>query len=237
MEILSIYIRKLKVDEIHIWDYTRTKEDEDWLYKEWKDCIFTVKDKTTFSEYYDYYNRERYPEEDTVLVKCDDDIVYIDVENFDQFIKKRIEFNHAFIVSPLVINQPTSSVLLYKNGLLNLQDPYIEMFSREFAQLIHKKFINGEIKKPSGFIEYSTEGHTFNINFIAILSRDFDVFQHKLFKENDEVAICSLVETFGWKIISDLDFIVSHMAYTAQRDDGFEESELLEIYSNIARAH
>lgn len=235
MEILSGYIRILKqrnlVDEIHIWDYTRNREDSLWLEREWSENIFKVNDKSTFIEYYDYYNKERYPEDDTVLVKCDDDIVYIDVDSFENFIKKRKQQVNVYIMSPMIVNHPTTSHILQRNNCEIIHDDF---FSPKFCTFIHEKFLNNELSRIHGLVAHVTDDDSrFNINFIAILSKDFFVFKHPSIKIDDEGTLSKLSQLNNWYIVIDGEFFVSHMAFTKQREDGFDENELLEKYRSL----
>lgn len=231
MEILSKYIRILKerksIDEIHIWDYTRTKEDELWLDDEWKECVFKVQDKSTYIEYYEYYNKERYPEDDTVLIKCDDDIVYIDLDAFDSFVQKRKQQVNIYIMTPMIVNHPTTNYILNQNNINK------DFFSSEFCSYIHQKFLNNELPKIQGLVTHITDDNSrFNINFIAMLSKDFFVFKHPSIKTDDEGTLSKLSQVYKWYIVFDGEFFVAHMAFTKQREDGFDETLFLEAYSN-----
>ena len=178
MNILSRYIddlykRKL-IDEIHIWDYTRTQEDEEWLNERWPNNIMSVKDKSTYKEYYQYYTRERYPEEDTILIKCDDDIVYIDVVKFQKFIELRPRDVDSLFVSPFVINNHVCT------SLLDMKFDNTDPFTSEHANTIHNMSIE--------------------------MNRRIGIYTG---------------------------LVTCHMAYTAQREDGFDETELLKRYNDL----
>ena len=224
MEILLVYINKLQVDEVHIWDYSKCVEDEIFLDSCGK-SVFKVNDKNNFREYYEYYNKERYPEDDTVLIKCDDDIVFIDVCEFNNFIEYRRRNKDAFIVSPMVINNPLCNYIFYENN---------NFFSGEYAYIAHEHFINNLKNVPSE-IKTIPNDIKFNINFISILSTDFDVFQSK-YNTNDEFFL-GLVHPMMSKrpIVIYGRFVVSHMAFGAQRLDGYDESEHLQKYASLAR--
>lgn len=232
MEILSVYIRILKerkyIDEIHMWDYTRNENDAKWLENEWShENIFKVKNKSNYLEYYQYYNKERYPEDDTILIKCDDDIVYIDVNAFESFIQKRKQQINVYIMSPMIVNHPTTTHILQK---INNQT---DLFSAKFCKYIHTEFLENNLSKINGLITHITTDDTrFNINFIAILSKDFFVFTHPSIEVDDEGTLSKLSQVYNWYIVFDGEFFVSHMAFTKQREDGFDESEFLKAYSN-----
>ena len=91
LEILFKYIDELiskkLVDEVHIWDYSRKESDAQYISNfETKYRIFHPVDKSTWTDYYTYYTPERYPDPDTVIIKSDDDIVFMNVDKFSSFI-------------------------------------------------------------------------------------------------------------------------------------------------------
>ena len=100
LEILKVYIDQLLkrglIDECHMWDYTRDPEDAIWLEANF-DTIKKPNEKYNWHDYYDWYTTERYPDPDTVIVKCDDDIVYIDVDQFQSLDRKSTRLNSSHI--------------------------------------------------------------------------------------------------------------------------------------------
>jgi hypothetical protein len=95
------YIKKLTerglVDEVHIWDYTRNSKDAEYI-RTLPFQVLNPKTKEHYGDFYEYYTCAKYPDPDTVLVKCDDDIVYLDVDRFDEFIKARRKIPEALIL-------------------------------------------------------------------------------------------------------------------------------------------
>lgn len=234
MEILMKNIPS-SVDEIHLWDYTRDEEDSVWLHENYKDYIFKVNDKSTYAEYYEYYNKERYPEDDTVLIKCDDDIVYIDNDEFDSFVEERRKCKSTILMTACVVNNPVCTHFMYANGIVKPEkndSGDIFLFSPEHAKYIHESFLNGEFSKndEDRFYLIDLGNHKLNINFIAFLSKDFDVISsNKIGKVNDEDELACLQH----RALLDSHFFVAHMAFTKQREDGFEEDEILKRYYTI----
>ena len=90
--------REKKLDEIHLWNYSRNDSDTTWVnsLKSDKIKIFTSDDRTkidyenggsswkvdNFSLVWKEYTKEIY--EDSLFVKMDDDIVYVDITKFDE---------------------------------------------------------------------------------------------------------------------------------------------------------
>lgn len=241
LEILSVYIdillAKKLVDEIHIWDYTREESDAAWIRERWPlEYIFEVRDKSTYREYYQYYSKERYPEDDTVLVKCDDDIVYIDTDAFGEFIIQRKADTHPLLATACVINNPICSIFLYKTSNFNFGDSKdVHFFTPDHATFMHESFLEGKIEKSASprFHKLFFKDFKVNINFIAVLSRDFDILSKHIGKVNDEDEFHNVAMFLKRPVMIDGHFFVAHMAYNKQRDDGFDETEILEKYSHL----
>jgi hypothetical protein len=239
LEILSGYIdilieRKI-VDEVHMWDYTRDEEDAEWLRKRWPDSIFEVKDKSTYKEYYSYYTKERYPEDDTVLIKCDDDIVYIEIDEFQNFVENRRKHDASLMMTACVINNPICTMLLFEATNFRVKEPTLRFFSKDHAEYIHETFLDGKIEKPPKrfcFFDLNASNHKLNINFVAFLSKDFRIL-NTIGDNNDEDELNLFVINTSNPILLDGKFLVSHMAYKNQRDDGFEDSKFLERYEQL----
>lgn len=238
LEILSGYIyillSKKLIDEVHMWDYTRNEEDSLWLRENWNECIMNVEDKSTYVEYYKYYSKERYPEDDTVLIKCDDDIVFIDIDEFENFIKNRRLNRLSLIMTACVINNPVCSCMLFQTTNLKPESENVVFFSPEHANHIHNTFLDGKIEKAHlKMLYFNLDGYKLNINFIAILSEHFEIISKNVGMKNDEDEINILLNRMNNPICMDSQLFVSHMAYTKQREDGFDETEFLEKYKII----
>lgn len=244
LKVLVPYIERLNVDEVHMWDYTRNEKDAEYLRKACsKFQIFTVADKSNYGEYYKYYTKERFPDPLTVIVKCDDDIVFIDTSAFDEFIKARRLATDAILMSPAVLNNPMIGVIQNCRDLLPGFTPSDLTMDASCATKIHKYFLKNpkrfitECRKTDRFAELpSTAQYRFNINFIAVLAKDLDIlFQNEYVAIDDERFLGVAAPMFYERnILVDLHFVVSHMAFTQQRDQGYDEARHLEKYCSLA---
>jgi hypothetical protein len=242
LRILVPYIQTLVarnlVHEVHFWDYTRNPKDAEYI-RTLPFQIMVPETKEHFGDYYAYYTCEKYPDPSTVLVKCDDDIVYIDVNTFDSFISNRRKYVDPIFLSPCVINNSACSVLMEQQKLL-LLDVNEDMYGAGWAYKIHKYFLkNLEILKAKsrGIRSVPPDiGWRFNINFLAFLAKDFDtVFKSPYIIEDDEYYLGLFApKHFQRSYYIDMHFIVSHMAYTAQREKGFDETKLLKKYQELS---
>jgi len=241
MRVLIPYIRKLAVDQVHIWDYTRCESDGLYLKNNCSGfSLFSVKDKSNYGEYYRYYTKERFPDPFTVIVKCDDDIVFIDTSAFDDFIKARRVITDAVILSPVVVNNPICDIIQFDRKVI--PEPSHHFFGVEApCHEYHSYFLNNPAKYISDsrqnhrFFVISKPTNRFNINFFAVLAKDLDIlFQNEYIVLDDERFLGAAASNmYGRPIVVDLYFVVCHMAYTAQRENGYDETEQLKRYSMI----
>ena len=154
LEILFVYVQKLMnsghIHEFHIWDYTREIEDtkfiRDFSLKDPRFRLMSVFSRISWREYYDFYTRERYPDPMTVIVKCDDDIVFIDVEQFPVFIERRRRNSDYLLGSAMVMNNPVCNCMQLSIGMISNEyfnyDDVAKLFHKpDVATLIHRYFL------------------------------------------------------------------------------------------------
>ena len=246
LKLLFDYVNDLldkgSITEFHVWNYTRDEiVDEPWLKnnlrKDPRVKLFEVENKKTWDEYYAYYTPDKFAPDD-VIIKSDDDIVFIDTEQFDSFIARRRKMDKFTLFFPSIVN---NGVCVHAQREFGLLDP--KEFTDDNAtaiwtnatvgEFLHQTFINNFDK----FIEKSRKDgpnfpvHTnfaphesvININFFAILGKDLDIFQKTVGKPNDE----QFLGRSGVHYI-DMSMVVSHLAFAPQRADGFN-NELFQI--------
>ena len=97
---LDVLISRNEINEVHIWDYTRNDKDRDYIFKlceinnsyklkTYNKTVITGYDISggPWKFYYEYYLKtDEFDDEKDILIKCDDDIVFIDVNNFHRYI-------------------------------------------------------------------------------------------------------------------------------------------------------
>ena len=126
MRILSIYIDKLLdqniIDEVHIWDFIKNDNDREYINNLCKKDKYFLKipDNSTggpWDGYYKYYY-ENLNDED-ILIKCDDDIVYIDVETFEEYLSS---VKNGMFYYPNIVNNDITAYYQQKYNIHNLFD-------------------------------------------------------------------------------------------------------------------
>lgn len=226
MEVLIPYMNTLHVDEVHIWDFTRTPADADFLRHACSHfTIFQVKDNSNFNEYYQYYTRQRYPDPLTVIVKCDDDIVFIDTDRFDSFIAARRNDPAALLLSANIVNHGVCTFINKKRGIVpDFENNQVNIESSEYAHMSHALFLENpqnyisKCNSVNRFSELPLRAEwRFNINFFAVLARDLDMFQHAGIFQDDEGFLGNQAPLlFRRNVVVDLHFVVCHMAFHGQ---------------------
>ena len=249
LEILVKYVDKLiangLVDEFHMWDYTRDPEDAVWIRENCQRFkIFEVQDKSLWKEYYMHYAKIKYPNPDTVLIKCDDDIMFIDIDQFQSYIDKRRANPNNLLAFASIVNNKVPCLMQHSFG------QWPEMQADEVGNLHHSgeicaKLHNYFIKNHGDFLKISRnlterkcavqrDPHALvNINFFAILAKDLRLFEHCW--ESDEYDLSQRLPVFINRFnYIDPGFVVCHMGFTGQRELGFDETEALKGYLELS---
>lgn len=254
MKILSKYINILinkgLVDEFHIWDFSWEIDDEIYLEELArfdKTLLMKPNNKKSWGEYYRYYTRDRFPDPDTVIIKCDDDIVFIDTDAFSDFIAKRREDRCSLLHSASVVNGSVTSLIQNHHDFLP-KDKFSEsdllhiLHSDTVPAMIHDFFLANSCsiienaRQLRGVlynidINYPTQ---LSINFVAILAKDLDLFQSSDLDIHDEEALgLNMPKALGRCNTVNMGFIVCHSAFLGQRLAGFDDSPYLEKYANL----
>ena len=180
------------VFEYHIWDFSWTKEDSDYI-SQLIDIHPKIKIKYSpytnakrageiaskqFSYFlYEYYKFEKYY--DYIFIKLDDDICFIDINNFEKFIDGRIKSN-SFLYSANVINNNHLACEKFDN----LHQDFIY----NYDNILKKNNIkNNEI--------FSNEKRL-SINFVSFLGKDLEYINKEFSNgigSNDEWRLCHTI--------------------------------------------
>lgn len=252
LKYINYFISKGMVQECHLWNYTRDPEDEIWLRRNFDGKqnirVMEVQDKTTWVEYYHYYTKERFPNH--IIIKCDDDIMFVDPDRFSSFLDLRRRDRHSFLLFPSIINNGVCAYVQQKAGVLPEELfgllPYEPFQGRlwedgKLAIKIHDFFIENvkECKKKTNRLpEYKIKiGDRTSINFFAVLSKDLPIFQYVPENQKDDEHIVSveLPRRFNRYNAIDQSCFVSHLSFYRQRETGIhDESGLLKKYNTLA---
>jgi len=204
--------------------------------------------KDTWKDYYQHYNGAHYMNH--TIIKCDDDIVFIDIERLPMFIEKtRMENSPADIIYANTINNGVAAY--YQQYLFHLIPEEVGVFeypaggyggtlweSGEKAAKLHVYFMDNYRR----FLEndYSASElvdiHTrFSINFFAIKGENWHkIADAYLGSDNgtDEYNISvAFRESRGLTTAMYAPFYVSHLSFYQQRH--FSLDHILTLYAGF----
>ena len=258
--VLALIERNI-VDECHLWNFTRKPEDDRWLRENFSEPIqsqqnadesknkiklINVKNKRSWSEYYRHYTKERY--ENHIIIKCDDDVVYIDIDQFEKFLKNTENSPDSLLAFPSIINNAVCANFQQEAGFLDVEKSGLGEFpfgikqgrlwgNGCLAERLHHHFIDNieeyrSLSKGMGARDVK-KGIRISINLFAILSKDLDIFKTIGRDDEHDLTVIKTVSTNRHNHI-DLSCFVAHLAFSKQRVTGMNEKNVLERYSRMA---
>lgn len=207
--------------------------------------LFPVKNKSSWLEYYRHYTPQLYP--DSVVMKSDDDIVFIDVDSFGKFIEDRIMDEDSLLLFPGIVNNgvcarhqascgiiPNSIGEFKGEGSMNtlwwnggLCGELHRSFTQDHEEWIERaRCLKDAITIPIG--------ERISINFFAILSKDLYAFQMIGGDDERDITI-EVTRKLGRYNSIRLDMTVAHLSFYKQRETGLDEKEALGMYRRLAR--
>lgn len=244
MKILTKYVDKLlesdKIDEFHMWNFTRNENDENYLKsleskKYYK--LITPKDKSKWTEYYNFYKNGN---DEDIIIKIDDDILFIDVDNFSDFIEERKRDKETFLMFPSIINNGVCAWYQQQKGLIpkTLHEFKYQPFMGDVVEngdlgtRIHKYFLENkeEMIKKSESLEKITIniGDRTSINFFAMFVKDFKLL-NDINDDEHEMSV-EWPKNLNRHNSIYMPFIVSHGSFGPQKNTGLDENVIVEMY-------
>jgi hypothetical protein len=190
---------------------------------------------------YAYYSKRLQSFSDSLFLKCDDDIVYLDIEKLDAFIQFRKANPNYFVISANVVNNGVCAYFQQQAGSI---PEAVGAFERppggfggtlwqspQMATKLHQYFLNKEDKHMPLAEKVIDWDERQSINFIAWLGKD--LLHMALPKCDDEYALTVDLPTFlnrPTAIFSD--FVVSHLSFGPQ-ERGLDVEPLIAAYEEL----
>lgn len=267
LEILFVYLDILLdlniIDEVHLWDYTQNPNNGkiDLKNKEYikNTCLknkhyhlkipekyfFKNNDGKTirkkWSSYYNYY-RDNSSDCDKII-KCDDDIVYIDIDSFEKYIESICD---DYFLYPNIVNNDVCAYWQQKYGVHDLFDYKVDYQSTSdkhtstplsnWAQDKNKAFLIHDLflKDPKSFIISSKNlkfyGSRLSINMFGITGAGWRKYLHNDLILSDESFVSC---RSGAGNFIKLDSLVSHFSFGPQSNFS-EEERILSMYKELS---
>lgn len=245
MEIQLKYVTRLLekydfIERYDIWDMCRTPEDREYLktlddlHEKIRICHTPIKEYASWDDdichnHFAYLYKNAYPTEkyyDYIFVKLDDDITYLDVDNFDKFIEIRSKDESSFLVSANVVN----NLHMDYHGMYRNHDNFLKNFEENKNKKIDET--NNEI-----FQRY----RRLSINFSSYLGSDLHHIEREFSNgigKNDEWRLCYIIpKILNRQNLIVSDYYVSHFSFNSQLriSDSEENKTLLERYWNLLK--
>lgn len=180
-------------------------------------------------------------EKDTIYVRLDDDIVWLEPDFFLKIVRFRVDNPNYFIVAPLVINNAMSTYLLQVCGKIKLKEYFPASCAHpvlwgdpNFALQLHDWFF-GEYLKTNKYENLYCGPHPismtrFSINSVCWFGHQIDQIGNVVGDEEEYISVKRPTE-LGLCNCVDGNVIVSHFAFFTQRSV-LDSAYVLEKYGS-----
>lgn len=200
-------------------------------------------EKDSWKNYYNYYNDTIF--ENDIILKCDDDIVFIDLNKLPKFIKF-IKNNDYDLVFANIINNGVSAYFqqnkfnLIPKELMELEYPHEGCSGSlwengEKAEILHNYFIENYNK----FLDYNYNNEIipidtrFSINFFGYKGKNWKKICNSGIGNDEYNLTVEYVKNNQFKNILYTDFYVSHLSFYRQNETGINLNKLVNNYHSL----
>ena len=221
------------------WRFPDAADDQHgaWLFEP-----SLAKTNAPWAAIYHYYVEHADDYADSVFLKCDDDIVYFNVDRLPDFIRFRRDNPDYFIVSASVVNNGVCAYEQQRRGMIPESLIKLEMppngirgslwESGSAAEKVHSWFLadpaHFDAQGPDVFIAPAR----LSINFIAWLGADLAHFDTRLADDEHDLSI-AIPMFLGRQTAVYMPFVASHLSFR-QQDDTMDVAGLVEAYHDLA---
>ena len=196
----------------------------------------------SWQNYYNFYNDKQF--ENDIIIKCDDDIVFIDLYKLPKFIDF-IKNNEYDLVFANTINNGVSAYFqqnkynLIPKTLMNLEYPTDGLCgslwaSGKKAENLHNYFIQNYKK----FIDYEYNNEIipintrFSINFFGYKGKNWNKIKDAYTDDEYNLTV-DYVKNRQFKNVLYSDFYVSHLSFYKQNETGINLTALIDNYHKL----
>lgn len=195
-----------------------------------------------WKNYYNYYNDKKF--ENDIIIKCDDDIVFIDLYKLPKFIDF-IKNNDYDLVFANTINNGVSAYFqqnkynLIPKEIMDLEYPHGGLCgslweSGKKAEILHSYFIENYKK----FLDYDYNNEIipintrFSINFFGYKGKNWHKIKDCYFSDEYNLTV-DYVSNRQFNNILYSDFYVSHLSFFKQNETGINLDKLIDNYNEL----
>jgi hypothetical protein len=243
----ELYRRDL-IHGLHLWVNTDVPEDVRFIEglareRRWVELIYRPRAAEGFGvgPYFDYCTSP-----DTLYVRVDDDVVFLDVDRFADFVAFRVRHPEYFLVYANTINNVLCSHIHQRMGMVGDEcgvvawDPFDDVGwqSGAFAEWSHTCFLQAyhdQALQGYRFPERRMQlGERLSTHVISWLGSEFAEFSGIVDAVDDEHWLSCVRPAIAGKPNAIFgDFLASHFAYGPQRDH-MDNTAILEEYDRIS---
>ena len=259
LEILVPYLLKNRhVINNHIfWINTNIEEDVDYIKnicRKYPDFFSFIESKVKVNGNQSILHFYKYCQDvDTIYIKIDDDICFIENEAIENLVNFRIKNPEYFLVMGNIINNSICSFIHQKIGNIPNFYPPIQYSSDDtmgwknpiVAKILHNNFLNDIVKCQISKYFFKqwilNDFNRFSINFFCWFGKDFHDFEGKIGKTdfefiNDDEEWLTVFKTKKDNRPNVIcgNSLVSHFAFFTQRDFLESQTNLLDSYKDIS---
>ncbi len=234
------------VDEYHLWENTTDCSDVQYLHSLQKSSSKVHVIKPTIlppgpvTSICQFFKNSIDPQ--TIYIRFDDDIVYIEPNFFERFLKFRIENPQFFLVFPNIVNNAICTFVQAVKGTI---DPGLKIMpwcfeptaweNPRFAEQLHRKFLQAVAGGKIADWYFGVRMLSLcriSINCMSWFGRDFAAFNGEV--DSDEEQYLSVIKPSQINQLNCIcgDIIVSHFAFRPQRKH-LDSTDLLECYESL----
>ena len=262
---IELALKENIIDEYHMFNFSRNADDDSYINNEFNRLILIfpsrvflynnnqIQQNVSYQkvDWSPFYSKLSYElsDENSVIIKCDDDILFIDIYALKDAIQDRWNDKKSFLIHSNCINNGVCAYYLKdkfkkishkistfpKGGLLGI------LFEKpEIAYAMHSDFTNELLGDLNNINKYIIDDVYFttriSINFILIHGQDIKHLIHV--KTDDEYELSSKIPERLLrpnKIKGDL--ITSHYSYKLQDRVLMARYELIENYEKLCNKY
>jgi hypothetical protein len=205
--------------------------------------LMDVCQKSSWTNYYNYYDKPEY--KDDIIIKCDDDILFIDLSRLGEFINYTKTTDNNLVFANTINNGVSAYYQQHKfnlipKELMELEYPVNGLCgslweSGTKAEQLHNYFIDNY----KSFLDYNYNNEIisittrYSINFFAIKGSDWNIIKDCGNDDEHNLTI-EYVKNNKLKNVLYTNFYVAHLSFYMQEETGINSTDLRVKYNKLA---